>query len=49
MTFPAIIFRRSVVDKKIATRLEQALMRGVGLKAVAQTASAKTICCISTR
>ena len=35
MLFPAIIFRRSAVDKKIATRIEQALMRGVGLKAVA--------------
>ena len=43
MIFPAIIFRRNVVGKKIAARLEQALMRGVGLKAVAQTTSAKTV------
>ena len=36
MLFPAIILRRSALDKKIATRIEQALMRGVGLKAVAK-------------
>ena len=35
MLFPAIIFRRSAVDKKIATRIEQAPMRGIGLKAEA--------------
>ena len=35
MLFPAIIFRCSAVDKKIATHIKQALMRGVGLKAVA--------------
>lgn len=34
MLFPAIILRRSAVDK-IITRIEQALVRGVGLKAVA--------------
>ena len=33
MRFPAIIVRRSAVNNKIATRIEQALiMRGVGLK-----------------
>lgn len=35
MLFPAIVFRRSAVDKKIATRIEQGLMRGVGLKSIA--------------
>ncbi|CAN0022907.1 unnamed protein product, partial [Ectocarpus fasciculatus] len=35
MLFPAIICWRSAVDKKIITRMEQALVRGVGLKAVA--------------
>lgn len=35
MLFPAIILRRCAVDKRIITRIEQALVRGVGLKAVA--------------
>ena len=35
MLFCAIIFRCCAVDKKITTRIEKALMRGVGLKAVA--------------
>ena len=34
MLFSAIIFWRSAVDNKIATRIEQTLMRGVGFKAV---------------
>ncbi|CAM9338845.1 unnamed protein product [Hapterophycus canaliculatus] len=37
MLFPAISFRHSAVDKKIPTRIEQALVRGVGIKAVADT------------
>ena len=35
MLSSAIILRRSALDKKIATRIDQALMRGVGLNAVA--------------
>ena len=34
MLFSAIIFWRSAVDNKIATRIDQTLMRGVGFKAV---------------
>lgn len=35
MLFPAIILRRSAVDKRIVTRIEQAVVRGVGFKGVA--------------
>ena len=36
MLSSAIILHRSALDKKIATRIEQALMSGVGLNAVAE-------------
>lgn len=35
MLFPAIILRRSAVDRTIITRIEQAVVRGVGFKGVA--------------